>query len=47
MIVECSKCIYWDPEEEDDDYAQCRRLAPRPMPVWVGNSLNGRWCVGY
>ena len=29
MIVQCSECIYWLPEE-NSNFGQCRRLPPSP-----------------
>jgi len=29
MIVQCSECIYWLPEE-NNNFGQCRRLPPSP-----------------
>ena len=32
MIIQCPECIYWF-QEENSDFGQCRRNAPRPKVI--------------
>lgn len=37
MIIQCSECIYWLPEE-NNNFGQCRRLPPAPEVAKSGGS---------